>query len=92
LKNNELLESRGQKGAGRDVFITKLNPGGTAAEFSTYLSGNGNGEGFAIAVDNVGAAYLTGYTYSTDFSTAGAFQTVLHNPTYYDAFVAKISP
>jgi hypothetical protein len=78
------------KGGGRDVFVTKLNSGGTAALFSTYLSGNDDEEGFAIAVDANGNAYVTGYTYSTDFHTDGSYQ--IENKGIYDAFVAKIGP
>jgi hypothetical protein len=78
------------KGGGRDVFVTKLNSGGAGALFSTYLSGNDDEEGFAIAVDGNGNAYVTGYTYSTDFHTDGSYQT--ENKGIYDAFVAKIGP
>jgi len=90
------LPSNRQRG-GRDAFVTKLNSGGTGALFSTYLSGNDDEEGFAIAVDGTGSAYVTGYTYSTDFSTPGAFQPTLNQQgpgdpfnDRYDAFVAKI--
>jgi hypothetical protein len=82
------------KGGGRDVFVTKLNALGNSAVFSTYLPGNNDEEGFAIAVDVSGNAYLTGYTYSTDFYTLNAFQTTLNrdsgNVSVYDAFVTKI--
>jgi len=83
---------------GRDAFVTKLDSWGTGALFSTYLSGNDDEEGFAIAVDGSGNACVTGYTYSTDFSTPGAFQPTLNQQgsgdppnDRYDAFVAKIS-
>ena len=83
------------KGGGRDVFVTKLNPLGNGAVFSTYLPGNDDEEGFAIAVDGFGSAYVTGYTYSTDFCTHNAFQSILNrdpgNVGVYDAFVTKIS-
>jgi hypothetical protein len=81
-------------GVGRDVFVTKLNALGNGAVFSTCLPGNDDEEGFAIAVDGLGSAYVTGYTYSTDFYTPDAFQTTLNrdgNVSVYDAFVTKIS-
>ncbi len=83
------------KGAGWDVFVTKLNPAGNGLLFSTYLSGNADDVALAIAVDAAGSAYVTGYTNSTNFSK-NAFQPNLQNPenlnpAYYDAFVAKIS-
>ena len=46
--------------------------------YSTYLGGSGEDAGSGIAVDGAGSAYLTGYTFSTDFpTTAGAFDTTL---------------
>ena len=42
--------------------------------YSTYLGGSGNEDGNAIAVDAAGAAYVTGYTKSTNFPTPGAYQ------------------
>ncbi len=41
-------------------FVTKLNAAGTAIVYSTYLGSNGGGIGIAIAVDDVGNAYVTG--------------------------------
>src|SRR5262249_8501534 len=58
-----------------DVFVTKLNPSGTALVYSTYLGGNDDDAGFGIAVDADGNAYITGRTSSSDFpTTPGAFQ------------------
>jgi hypothetical protein len=75
-----------------DVFVTKLNPTGTALTYSTYLGGTYYDAGYGIAVDAIGYAYLTGYTDSSDFPvTAGAYQTSL--PAYSgSAFVTKLSP
>ena len=74
-----------------DVFVTKLNPSGTAVEYSTYIGGAGNDLGEAIAIDADGNAYITGSTTSTDFpTTTGAFDTTDNTGT--DAFVAKLNP
>ena len=49
-------------GGGRDAFVTKLNAAGTALVYSTYLGGSGSDEGYGIAVDRAGQAYVTGHT------------------------------
>jgi len=56
--------------------------------YSTYLGGSGQDAGYGIAVDNLGNAYVTGYTSSSNFPvTSGAFQT-----TCCGAFVTKLNP
>lgn len=42
-----------------DVFVTELNPAGTALVYSTYLGGSGDDEGTGIALDTQGNAYVT---------------------------------
>jgi hypothetical protein len=62
--------------ASTTVFITKLNPSGTALSYSTYLGGTGQEWSNAIAVDDSGHAFVAGYTGSRDFPvTPGAFST-----------------
>jgi hypothetical protein len=64
------------------VFVTKFNPQGNALIYSTYLGGadgvqgEGMGEQYcnALAVDKNGCAYVTGYTYSTNFPTKYPYQ------------------
>ena len=72
-----------------DAFVTKLNPGGSALLYSTYLGGSGDDGGLGIAVDSRGSAYVTGGTSSTDFPTASPLQG-FHTASGDDAFVAKI--
>ena len=58
--------------------------------YSTYLGGSGFDQGYAIAIDSLGNAYVTGQTAAIDFpTTPGAFQT---NYGGGDAFVAKLNP
>ena len=54
--------------------MTKINPAGSALVYSTYLGGSGHDEGIGIAVDGSGAAYVTGYTQSTNFPTTNPLQ------------------
>jgi hypothetical protein len=78
-----------QVGSGVDVFVTKLANTGSSLVYSTYLGGNDLDQGFAIAIDTAGSAYITGRTLSTDFETQNPFQ---GNQADYDAFVAKLAP
>jgi hypothetical protein len=74
---------------GVDAFVTTLNPAGSGLGYSTYLGGSGWDESEGIAVDSAGAAYVTGYTLSTDFpTTAGAFDSSAGG---FDAFVTKLA-
>jgi len=74
-----------------DVFVSKLNPTGTALLYSTLLGGNGDDFGLGIAVNSAGAAgaigtYVVGNTSSTNFPV-----TVTIPPGGgQDAFVAKL--
>jgi hypothetical protein len=76
-----------------DAFVTKLSPGGNALVYSTFLGGNTNAEnGFGIAVDSSGSAYVTGTTASTDFPTKNPYQPSLSSGGLaIDAFVTKLS-
>jgi hypothetical protein len=79
-----------------DAFVAKINASGSALVYSTYLGGSGADEGYGIAVDSAGNAYVTGITGSANFpTTPGVFQTTCggnDNCAHYDAFVAKINP
>jgi hypothetical protein len=72
-----------------DAFVTKLNTGGNALVYSTYLGGSDNDIGFEIAVDSGGNAHVAGVTRSTNFPTANAFQSALKGAS--DGFVAKLN-
>jgi hypothetical protein len=73
-----------------DVFVTKMNPSGSALVYSTFLGGSGIDQGSGIAVDGEGNAYVTGLTYSTDFPTMNPLQAVNHGTV--NAFVFKLNP
>ena len=78
------------KGAQQDAFVAKINAGGTAWVYATYLGGNNVDEGNAIAVDAAGSAYVTGYTASTNFPLASPLRS--SNVASVDAFVTKMNP
>jgi hypothetical protein len=72
-----------------DVFVTKLNPEGSAMEYSTYIGGSQFDASKGIAIDAAGNAYVTGYTNSSDFpATQGAWDTQMSGGP--DAFVLKL--
>jgi Beta-propeller repeat len=56
--------------------------------YSTYLGGTGNDEGFGIAFDSTGAAYVTGETASTDFPGFSSTNKLVGGT---DVFVTKIA-
>ncbi len=73
-----------------DAFVTKLNPSGNKAVYSTYLGGAGDDIGSAIALDSSGNAFVTGQTYSSNFpTTSNSFQTGYAGGV--DSFVAQLS-
>ena len=81
---------RTKSGSGEDAFVSKLSASGAALVYSTYLGGASPDGGFAIAVDESGAAYIAGITMSSDYPvTPAAFRTTLEGRS--DAFVTKIA-
>jgi hypothetical protein len=87
-------------GATYDAFVTKLGLTGSTLVYSTYLGGGGEDYGSDITVDASGNAYITGYTNSTDFRTAGPLQAVNGGGTCgappntiscFDIYVAKLN-
>jgi hypothetical protein len=87
-----------------DAFVAKYD-GGTNLAYLTYLGGKQQDGAFAIAVDNGGNAFITGFTDSTNFpiwpvgAATNAFSTHLagynNNGKHrypIDAFVTKLDP
>jgi uncharacterized repeat protein (TIGR01451 family) len=83
------------------TFVSKFDPTKSMAAslvYSTFLGGKtaaDTEEAFAMAVDNTGSAYVTGWSTSPDFPvTAGAFQTVCQNNfgSCHFVFVTKFNP
>lgn len=75
-----------------NAFVTKLNPAGTALDYSTYLGGSLSGSGAAIAVDSAGSAYIGGGTFARDFpTTTGAFQTTYTDVAGSSGFITKLN-
>ncbi len=73
-----------------DSFVAKLNPSGTALVYASYLGGGGTEQSFAIAIDSLGQAYVTGGTKSLNFPvTFGVVDTTFNGDE--DVFVTKVN-
>ncbi|MCI0460726.1 MAG: SBBP repeat-containing protein, partial [Gemmataceae bacterium] len=75
-----------------DIFVTKLNSSGSALVYSTLLGGNEseNEEGWGIAVNASGQAYVAGLTDATDYpTTTGVAQETSGGS--WDAVVTKLN-
>ena len=83
-------------GGGIDAFVAKLNPTGSSLVYSTYLGGSNIEDGYGIAVDSAGNAYVIGDTDSDDFpTTKNAAQPANGGGSgggIVDAFAAKLNP
>jgi hypothetical protein len=81
--------------AGSNAFVTRFSPYGPELVYSTYLGGGSyvshTQEGWDLAVDASGSAYITGTTSTGAFPvTPGAYDTSFNGQS--DAFVAKLDP
>jgi hypothetical protein len=76
-------------GAG-DIFVTKLNSGGNALDYSAYLGGANYDFAHGICVDSFGNAYVGGLTGSSNFpTTEGAYDPTFNG--WDEVFATKIS-
>ncbi|MBS1853879.1 MAG: SBBP repeat-containing protein, partial [Acidobacteria bacterium] len=71
-----------------NAFVTRLGPDG-ALEYSTYLGGTKADRGLTIRANDVGEAFVGGWTQSSDFPTRSAVQAALAGPQ--DAFFVRVS-
>jgi hypothetical protein len=83
-----------------DAFVAKFDSTGTNLLYSTFLGGTNNDVAYSIAADNQGAAYVTGWTTSTNFpntNTIASLPNGLINNFNYgysvttNAFLTKIT-
>src|SRR6202795_3067534 len=75
----------------QNAFVTEYAPDGSAFVYSTYLGGNTFDEGLAIAVDNLGNAYIGGLTESSNFPTKNPLTGQGQLNGSAGAFVSQIS-
>lgn len=72
-----------------DAFVTQLTANGSGLVYSTYLGGQAEDQGLAVAVDSGGNALVAGRTDSRDFPISRAAQPTFGG--YIDGFVTKLS-
>jgi hypothetical protein len=90
-----LRYSGGTRDAPYDAFVAKVNAAGTGFDYAGYIGGSSGDEGYGVAVDGDGNAYVTGSTTSDESSfpvKGGPSRTYsgTGNLGYGDAFVAKV--
>ena len=87
--NNTANALRDKIAGNSDIFVTALNSNATALLYSGYLGGKNSDNGYGIAVDAIGSAYIVGQTSSKDFTITNAFQPFRNGKA--DAILSKIS-
>jgi len=75
-----------------DIFVTKLNVTRSELVYSTYLGGVREQGASAIAVDSLGSAYVTGYTFSPDFLAVDSLSPYRGGQGCTNIFVSKFRP
>jgi hypothetical protein len=78
-----------------DVFVTRLDTTQSGASsliysYSTYLGGEFDDCGYAIAADSSGNAYVTGFTYSWNFPILNQYQEYQGIYDFPDVFVTRL--
>jgi len=77
-----------------DGFVCKVGADGTNLVYATYLGGSDQDAALAVAVDSMGAAYVTGYTLSTNFPVGGnnlmSWSSITNRNA--DVFITKFNP
>ncbi len=76
-------------GGNEDGFVARIDPTNGSLLYSTFIGGGGEDRATAMALAAGGAAYMTGWTASSDFPVRGAVQDRLGGEK--DAFVTKLN-
>jgi len=76
-----------------DAFVAKVTADGTALVYCGFIGGIAEDVGTGVAVDSAGNAYVSGWTFSSDFPVVVG-PSLTHRPEiaqYSDAFVTKVN-
>jgi len=72
-----------------DVFVVKLDNDLSNLLAGTYLGGSADDFSEAIAIDDTGNVYVSGWLTSTNFPTTTGCYDNSYNGYYYDSFISK---
>ncbi len=75
-----------------DAFVAKLSASGTALIYCGYIGGDGYDEGWGVAADGAGYAYVSGFTTSPQATFPVLIGPDVTHNGYDDVFVTKINP
>ncbi len=81
---------QGSLGGGFDAFVTRVAPGGSTLQFSTFLGGSGNDDARAVTWSKAGTVFVVGVTDSADFPTVAPFQAQYRGNQ--DSFLVRLGP
>jgi hypothetical protein len=85
------LNTQTNRSSATDAFVSRISTNGL--HFSSYLGGSNSDAGVHIAVDTLGDAYVTGYTYSKNFPTNVITDPPSSGTNFTShAFVTKLGP
>ncbi len=73
-----------------DAFVAKVDPSGTALNYCGYIGGQDDDDGFGVAVDASGNAYVVGSTSSDESTFPVAVGPDLTANGGGDAYIAKV--
>jgi uncharacterized repeat protein (TIGR01451 family) len=71
-----------------DAFVAKVNAGGSAVSWATYLGGSSTDQATGIAVSATGEVFVAGTTSSSDFPVNNAIQPSSNG--FQDGFITKL--
>lgn len=77
-----------------DMYAAKLSASGSTLAFSTFVGGNAEERGHAIALDAAGAVYVAGQTLSTTSypTTSSAILATSDSANTWNACLTKVNP
>ena len=77
-----------------DGFVTRFDPTGSRALYSTFLGGSGPDDALGLSVNSAGTATVVGSAGPGFPVTPGAYQTAFRGPSTYgsDGFLARLNP